>query len=52
LPAEWREQFEERAAIIEFDGRMRRRNAEIAALAEIFAQMAAESALLAGQGGR
>lgn len=52
LPAEWREQFEERAAIIEFDGRMRRRNAEIAALAEISAQMAAESALLAGQAGR
>ncbi len=51
-PAEWRELFEERAAIIEFDGRTRRRNAEIAALAEISAQMAAESALLAGQAGR
>lgn len=52
LPAEWRELYEERAAIIEFDGRIPRQDAEMAALAEISAQMTAESALLAGQAGR
>lgn len=52
LPTEWREMYEERAAIIEFDGRIPRQDAEMAALAEISAQMTAESALLAGQAGR
>jgi hypothetical protein len=35
LPPEWREEYEERAAIMEFDGGMSRPEAEAAALRDV-----------------
>lgn len=36
LPGDWREIYEERAAIMEFDGRLPRERAEVLALAEVW----------------
>ncbi len=41
LPAEWRCEFEERAAVREYDGGQAREHAEAEALAEILARMRA-----------
>jgi hypothetical protein len=41
LPMEWRIEFEERAAILEYDGGLSREKAEILALREIFARIKA-----------
>ncbi len=41
LPADWRIEFEERAAILEYDGGLPREHAEAVALGEIVARMRA-----------
>jgi len=41
LPADWHELWDERAAIMEFDGGLPRERAEAAALAEVLKQMSA-----------
>ena len=39
LPMEWRIEYEERAAILEYDGGLPREEAEVLALREIFARI-------------
>jgi hypothetical protein len=39
LPGDWRVEWEERAAVMEYDGRMPRERAEAAALKEIVRKM-------------
>lgn len=41
LPMDWRIEFEERAAILEYDGGLPREKAEVLALREIFARIKA-----------
>jgi len=43
LPPEWRELYEERAAIMEFDGRLSRERAEAAAWCEVVRRMKAQA---------
>jgi hypothetical protein len=51
LPGDWRVEWEERAAIMEFDGKMPRERAEALALKDIIKMMRAASVLLGHSGG-
>ena len=44
LPGDWRIEWEERAAIMEYDGKLPREQAEALALAEVIAAMRREQA--------
>jgi hypothetical protein len=44
LPGDWRMEFEERAAIMEYDGNMPRERAEALALADVVGRMRASHA--------